>query len=214
MEYDHLNHEEYNMGRVKVTARQVRRLGENLTGQEKFKRILAKRNYPPGLHGQKGHPRQSEFGIQLKEKQKMRYTYGLRDSQLLRYFKKALNTKGNTGDELLRLLERRLDNVVFRMGLATTRAQARQMVSHRHIRVNDRVVNIPSYSVKVGDKISVKEKSKDSTLVKQNTGREVDSPEWLDFDSKSLMGQIINLPAEKDLEVGFDTRLIIEFYSR
>lgn len=203
------------MGKVKVLAKHCRRIGENITGQAKFRKILGKRGYAPGIHGpNQRFPRISEYGMQLKEKQKMRYTYGLRDRQLRKYFEKAVSTKGNTGDELLRFLERRLDNVIYRLGFAVTRAQARQMVNHGHVLVNGKKLNIPSYSVRIGDKVTLKEKSKSMETFKQNIAGKTEIPEWLDFDTKEVIGQVINLPQDNDLQVGIDTRLIIEYYSR
>lgn len=202
------------MGKVKVQSRHCRRLGENITGQDKFRKILSKRSYPPGLHGQKGQPRLSEYGVQLREKQKMRYTYGLRDGQLHKYFQKASSNRGNTGSELLRLLELRLDNVVYRMGIGSTRSQARQIVNHRHIMVNGRYVNIPSFQVKPGDVVEIRKKSLESPTIKQNIARNYEAPDWVDFDSASGRGQVIVLPEGKNLELGFNTQLVIEFYAR
>jgi small subunit ribosomal protein S4 len=205
-----------NMGKFIVKAKHCRRLGENLTGQEKFRKILTKRNYPPGIHGQTGRIRISEYGEQLREKQRARYSYGLREKQLRKYFVQAQGTKTNTGEELVRLLERRLDNVIYRLGLSSTRAQARQLISHHHIKVNGRVMDVPSYSVRTGDKIELKDKSKELTLIKDGMGRhKSDSvPNWLVFEPKDFAAQVINLPQETDLDVGINTRLIIEYYSR
>ena len=202
------------MGRMKVQAKHCRRIGENLTGQEKFKRILGKRNYAPGIHGQRRMRRISEYGTQLKEKQKARYTYGLREKQFHKYYEKAVKSQISTTEELMRLLERRLDNVVYRMGLSATRAQARQIIAHQHIRVNGKRVDIPSYSVKAGDIITVREKSKDLAIIKTSLAAKRDLPEWLDFDPKKVEGHVVQLPKEEDLNLGIDTRLIIEFYSR
>lgn len=202
------------MGRMKVTAKHCRRIGENLTGQEKFKRILAKRNYAPGIHGQRRMRRISEYGTQLKEKQKARYTYGLREKQFRKYYEKAVKADVNTTEELMRLLERRLDNVIYRMGLAATRAQARQVIGHQHIRVNGKRVDIPSYLVKAGDIITLREKSKDLAIMKTSLAANRDLPEWLDFDPKKVEGHVVQLPKEDDLKLGIDTRLIIEFYSK
>ncbi len=204
------------MGKFKVQAKHCRRLGENVTGKAKFDKILTTRNYPPGVHGQKGRGRMSQYGVQLREKQKARLTYGLMEKQFAGYYKKASTSSTNTGEELLRLLERRLDNVVYRVGLATTRAQARQLVSHCHIRVNGKRLNVPSYLVKKGDVIEVRDKSKNLSLIKDSVvsrgGGE--TPNWIDFDADKLSAQIIHLPEASDLELGIDSRLIVEYYSK
>lgn len=203
------------MGKLKVTAKHCRRLGENVTGKAKFDKILASRNYPPGVHGQKGRGRMSQYGMQLREKQKARLTYGIMEKQFAGYYKKAAASGVNTGEELLRLLERRLDNVVYRIGLASTRAQARQLVSHCHIRVNGKRLNVPSYLVKKGDVIEVREKSKTLPLIKDSlASRNGETPDWIDLDSDKLSAQIIHLPEASDLDLGIDSRLIVEYYSK
>lgn len=203
------------MGKFNVKAKHCRRIGENVTGKAKFDKILAARNYPPGVHGVKGRGRLSQYGIQLREKQKARLTYGLSEKQFFGYYKKAANAEANTGEELLRFLERRLDNVVYRLGFAATRAQARQLVNHCHIRVNGVRLNIPSYLVKKGDVIEVRERSKKLALIKDGlASRNNETVDWLDLDSAAFSAQVIQLPEKSDLDLSIDSRLIVEYYSK
>lgn len=194
-----------------------RRLGLGIT--EKGQRILNKRPFPPGEHGPSARRRQvSEYGLQWLEKQKARYVYGLLERQFVRVFEKAERMVGVTGENLFMLLERRLDNVVYRLGLAETRAQARQIVNHGHITVNGRKTNIPSFTVKVGEVIAVRPESRRRTYFKNlaENGelgkRRV--PEWLRLDAANMSGQIVALPRREDAEQGIDEQLIVEFYSR
>jgi len=192
----------------------VRHLGTNVFGNEKYQRLLEKRPNPPGpIKHRRG--RLSEYGVQLLEKQKLRFAYGLNERQFRNTFIKAKQMKGVTGENLLSLLERRLDNVVYAMGFAKTRAQARQIVNHAHIRVNDRKVDIPSFTVSVGDKISiaVNEGTKRflHTLVADNL-RSV--PEWLEFSKVDLKGEIKRLPEKHDVTVVADEHLVVELYSK
>ena len=179
---------------------------------------MVKKNYPPGVHGPKGFKRSSEYGIQLNEKQKARKTYGLTEKQFSNYFKKAIKIKGDTGINLLKLLELRLDNIVYRLGLAKSRAQAREIINHGHIQVNNVKVDRPSYQAKVNDIISVKENSAKLSLFKdllKSIKNKKDIPAWLGYtDEKTLKAKVINLPTEKELNLGIDTALIIEFYSK
>ncbi|MCX5749397.1 MAG: 30S ribosomal protein S4 [Candidatus Saganbacteria bacterium] len=172
-----------------------------------------KRSYGPGQHGQ-GRKRPSEFGIRLRAKQKARSIYGLSERQFRRYFSIAAGSKGSTGEKLMELLERRLDNVIWRMGLASSRAQARQMVRDGHILVNAKKVNIPSYCVKTGDAVNVREKSAANLKKSIETMKERTVPVWLSFDADNLGGKVNNLPKREDMDSLVEERLIVEFYSR
>ena len=161
--------------------------------------------------------RLSDYGLQLREKQKAKYLYGILERQFRNYYIKASNLEGVTGDRLLQLLENRLDNVVYRLGFAKTRPQARQYVSHGHIQVNSKKVNIPSYQLKTGDQITWKESSQSSDIVKNatdNSGFESLVPTWLNVDSNRFSGEVLSEPTLSDVELIIDTRLIVEFYSR
>ncbi len=177
--------------------------------------IPEKRAYPPGQHGQ-GRKKASEYGIQLREKQKVRRIYGVQEKQFHNYFEKAERQKGITGENLLRMLECRLDNVVYRMGLCVSRPEARQLVRHSHFTVNGRKVNIPSYQVKVGDVIALKEGSKDSpkfTVVAEAVGAKT-IPSWIDMDKEKLSGRIVTLPTREDIDLAITEQLVVELYSR
>ena len=170
---------------------------------------------PPGEHGQARQRKQSEYGMQLREKQKVRRTYGVLETQFRRTFDKAARVKGVTGDNLLALLERRLDNVVYRLGLASSRAQARQFVRHSHITVNGKKVNIPSYVVETGDVIGVREKSRDMEhfkALREGTTHVV--PKWLTFEAEQLQGTVNALPQREDVDMAFEEHLIVELYSK
>lgn len=200
-------------------CKQCRRAGEKLflKGEKCFtaKCPIVRRNYPPGIHGPNQRIRLSEYGIQLKEKQKTKAMYRLMEKQFFGYYEKALNSPQETGQEMLSLLERRFDNVIYRLGLAMSRDQARQLVTHGHVKLNGRKMNIPSYQVKVGDKIEFKDKSKELSIVKVSTEKKKSEiPDWLNLEIKDKTAQVINLPKGKDLEIGVQTRLIIEYYSR
>lgn len=177
---------------------------------------IARRNYPPGIHGPKGHPRMTEYGKQLREKQKAKRIYGLLERQFRNYFKKAFAKTGDTGELFVQFLETRLDNTVFRSGFAVTRQQARQIVSHGHILVNGKKVNIPSYQVKQGDVISVREKSKKAPLFKDFEKRTQPDhiPEWLSCDAKTMSCKVISKPTLEQTQPLFDVKAIVEFYSR
>jgi small subunit ribosomal protein S4 len=195
-----------------------RRLGIGIT--EKGQRILDKRkNQPPGQHGPNARRRQmSDYGVQLMEKQKARYLYGLLEKQFRRVFDKAERMPGVTGANLLILLERRLDNTVYRLGMAATRAQARQIVNHGHIMVNGRKTNIPSFTVRVGDVISVRPESKRRNYFKNlNDSGDLNRrqiPDWLRLDSNTMSGTVVNMPRREDAELNVQESLIVEFYSR
>lgn len=194
-----------------------RRLGIGVT--EKGQRILTKRPFPPGQHGPSARRRQvSDYGLQLLEKQKARYIYGVLERQFRRIFAKAQRFPGETGAYLLILLERRLDNVVYRLGFATTRAQARQLVTHGHITVNGRKTNIPSYTVRVGETIAVRPESRRrmyfKNLVDSGALAKHKAPDWLRLSPADLSGEVVAMPRREDAEPGINEQLIVEFYSR
>lgn len=194
-----------------------RRLGIGIT--EKGQRILSKRSFPPGQHGPAARRRQvSDYGLQLQEKQKARYMYGVLERQFRRLYEQAQRVPGETGATLFILLERRLDNVVYRLGLATTRAQARQLVNHGHIVVNGRKTDIPSFSVRAGDKVAVRPESRNrgyfKNLVEGGELKSRKQPDWLRFNETTLEGEVVSLPRREDAEVGINEALIVEFYSR
>lgn len=176
---------------------------------------VEKRPYAPGQHGQR-RGRSSDYGVQLREKQKVRRIYGVLEGQFHRYYEAADRSKGVTGEVLLQLLERRLDNIIYRMGFGASRAEARQVVRHNHILVNGRKVNIPSYSVKAGDVIEVAQKAKDDLRVRAavEATESRGFPEWMEVDSKALKGTVKALPARSDLPSEINEHLIIELYSK
>lgn len=200
-------------------CRICRREGEKLylKGERCYtdKCAIERRPYPPGEHGQ-GRIKQSEYGIQLREKQKVRKIYGILEKQYRRYFEMAEKMSGVTGENFLQLLERRLDNVVYRMGFATSRNEARQFVLHGHIYVNGRKVNIPSYQVDVDDVVSVKDSSRKSTRFKEifDFNSEITFPEWLSVNMDKAEGTVVALPERDDIEYPVEEHLIVEFYSR
>jgi small subunit ribosomal protein S4 len=177
---------------------------------------INKRNYAPGQHGQQRRTKLSEFGLQLREKQKVKRTYGLQETQFRNYFQKASRSKGVTGAELLVLLERRLDNVVYRMGFADSRAQARQLVRHGHFRVNGRKVNIPSFLVKQGDVVELREESRNAELLRDAMERlsQKHLPEWVHMDASQMRGIVQSLPTRNDVTMSFHEQLIVELYSK
>lgn len=176
---------------------------------------IVRRNYAPGEHGQ-GRKKLSEYGTQLREKQKTKSFYGVGEKQFRKYFEMAENKKGITGEMLLQILESRLDNVVYRAGFGTSRAQARQLVNHGHFEVNGKKVNIPSYLVKAGDIIAVREIKKDSKIIKENA--EVNSskpvPEWIEKDNEKLSAKVIRLASREDVDLPVEEHLIVELYSK
>ncbi len=177
---------------------------------------INKRNYAPGLHGQRRRTKLSEYGLQLREKQKVKRTYGLMETQFRSYFQKAARTQGVTGTNLLILLERRLDNVLYRMGFADSRAQARQLVRHGHVRVNGRKVNIPSFLIKQGDAIEPREKSRNMEVIRGNMEHlgQKQIPEWLHVDATAMRGVVQTLPSRDDITMPFQEQLIVELYSK
>lgn len=192
----------------------VRRFGMNLFGSEKYDKILAKRNFPPGMHGKKRFSKPSEFGKQLLEKQKARYLFGITERQCLNYYSKALKKKGETGKAFMQALERRFDNVVFRAGFAKSRPQSRQMASHGLFTVNGRRVNAPSLQVKINDKIAIRTQSKNSPLFENLEKRKINPPSWLKVDVKEKQIEVIRLPDTDEFEKMVEPQLIVEYYSK
>lgn len=190
----------------------ARKFREPIFGPDK---ALEKKNYPPGQHGaSKKRAKQSEYAVQLMEKQKAKYTYGILEKQFARTFERASRSHGITGEVLLQLIESRLDNVVYRMGIAPTRRGARQLVSHAHITVNGDVVNIPSYTLKPGDVVAVREKSKSLEVITNNVAGSVNRHPWLDFDKSALSGKFINRPERSQIPENIKEQLIVELYSK
>ena len=202
-----------------AVCRQCRREGQKLflKGDRCYsdKCAITKRHTPPGMHGQ-GRKKQSEYGIQLREKQKVRRAYGVLESQFRKYYDVAANMHGVTGDNMLQLLERRLDNVAYRLNFGESRPMARQLVTHGHIRVNGKKVDIASYQVKVGDVITLRDKTRDielfKTLREQGASRTI--PKWLELDAETLTGKVVALPQRDDIDLTIEEHLIVEFYSR
>jgi small subunit ribosomal protein S4 len=191
----------------------ARKFGEPIYGPDK---VLERKNYPPGMHGvNKRRRKQSEYGIQLKEKQKAKYTYGVLERQFAKLFDKAYRSKDITGEVLLQLLESRLDNVVYRLGIAPTRNAARQLVSHRHITVNGKVVNVPSCLLKAGDIVGVREKSKSLEVIVNSLGtaRGPKMP-WLEWDDAMMTGKFMNRPKREEIPENIKEQLIVELYSK
>ncbi len=190
----------------------ARKLGEPIFGADK---VLTKKNYPPGQHGLNRRKKTSEYGVQLREKQKAKYTYGVLENQFRILFSKAERTKGVTGEVLLQLLESRLDNVVYRLGIAPTRAAARQIVLHKHIVVDGKVVNIPSYSVKPGQVIGVRERSKSLEVIEASlAGFNHSKYPWIEWDENTLSGKYLHLPEREDIPENIQEQLIVELYSK
>lgn len=191
----------------------ARRFREPIFGPDK---ALERKNYPPGFHGpNKRRNKQSEYSIQLIEKQKAKYTYGILERQFANLFDKAQRKMGITGELLLQFCEARLDNVVFRMGIAPTRSGARQLVGHRHITVNGDVVNIPSYSLKPGDKVGVRERSKSMEVITNSlSSGSSKKDDWYDFDRSSMVGTYIQHPTREQIPENIKEQLIVELYSK
>ena len=194
-------------------TRIARKFGEPIFGPDKH---LDRKNFPPGQHGMnKKRKKTSEYGIQLREKQKAKYTYGVLERQFRNTFEKASRSKGVTGEVLLQLLESRLDNVVFRLGVSPTRAGARQLVTHRHITVNGTIVNIPSAQVKPGDIIGVREKSKSLEIIVDSlTTRKFTKLPWLEWDDTQMAGKFMSLPERTDIPEDIKEQFIVELYSK
>lgn len=193
-------------------SRIARKFGEAIFGPDK---VLAKKNYPPGQHGQGRRKKTSEYGIQLREKQKAKYTYGVLEKQFRNLYEKAHSTKGVTGEVLLQLLESRLDNIVFRLGLAPTRSGARQLVSHKHITVDGRVVNIASYHVRAGQVIAVREKDKSMEVIAASlNGFNHSKYPWIEWNATSMSGTYLHIPEREDIPENIKEQLIVELYSK
>lgn len=190
----------------------ARRFGEPIFGADK---VLSKRNFPPGQHGNNRRKKTSEYGVMLAEKQKTKYTYGVLERQFRNLFERAAKSDGITGEVLLQLLESRLDNVVYRLGVAPTRAAARQLVNHRHIVVDGKVVNIPSYSVKPGQIVGVREKSKSLEVIETAlAGFNHSKYPWIEWDDASKSGKLLHRPDRADIPENIKEQLIVELYSK
>lgn len=191
----------------------ARKFGEPIYGSDKY---LDRKNFPPGQHGlNKKRKKSSEYGTQLQEKQKAKYTYGVLERQFANLFVKAQRSKGITGEVLLQLLESRLDNVVYRLGIAPTRAAARQLVLHKHIVVDGEVVNIPSYQVKAGSIVGVREKSKSLEVIANSlAGTNHSKYSWLEWDNANVAGKFLNVPERADIPEHIEEQLIVELYSK
>ena len=190
----------------------ARKFGEAIFGDDKS---FEKRNFPPGQHGNaKRRGKKSEYAIQLMEKQKAKFTYGILERQFRNLFEKASRSKGVTGEALLQLCESRLDNVVYRFGLSPSRSGARQLVSHRHITINGSIVNIPSYQVKVGDIVGVREKSKSLNIIIESKGKDASAYEWLSWNKEQLQGTYVSVPERIQIPENIKEQLIVELYSK
>jgi small subunit ribosomal protein S4 len=190
----------------------ARKFGQAIFGDDK---AFEKRNYPPGQHGNaKRRGKKSEYAIQLMEKQKAKYTYGVLEKQFRNMFKKATAAQGITGEVLLQLCESRLDNVVFRMGVAPTRSGARQLVSHRHITVNGQKVNVPSYQLKAGDVVGVREKSKSLEAIQNSLANSSNVYEWITWNTGSMNGTYVSVPARIQIPEQINEQFIVELYSK
>jgi len=193
----------------------VRKFGENIFGNPKFDKLLSNKPYAPGQLGM-ARKKVSDYGLQLREKQKLKFMYGLLERQFHNYFEKAERMKGVTGENLLQLLESRLDNTVFRLGLGVSRTQARQLVLHRHILVNDKIVNIPSYLLKKGDIVQVKEKSRKLSVFHESLKkvRAENMYAWLNMDKSKLTGEFLYTPQREEIPVNVQENMIVELYSK
>jgi small subunit ribosomal protein S4 len=190
----------------------ARKFKDPIYGPDKY---FEKKNYGPGMHGNsKRRKKLSEYGTQLQEKQKAKYTYGILEKQFKNTFHKATRKKGITGEVLLQLIESRLDNVVFRLGIAPSRSAGRQLVSHRHITVNGSVVNVPSFEVRVGDVVAVREKSKSLEVIQNSLAAKRNTYPWLEWDSSLMTGKLASLPAREDIPENIKEQLIVELYSK
>jgi small subunit ribosomal protein S4 len=199
----------YTGPRVRIS----RRFGLPIFGPSKY---LERRNYGPGVHGPKSRRKHTDYGLGLIEKQKLRYYYGLMERQFRGVYEKALRRRGVTGEQMLQILETRLDNVVFHLGFANTRAAARQMVCHGHVTVNGRKVNIPSYQVSVGDDIAIRDYAKKHVIVEQATQYAAQNPvpAWLEANFENMSGRVLQLPKRADVNLPINEQLIVELYSK
>ena len=189
-----------------------RKYGEPIFGDTK---AIEKKPHPPGQHGRGRRRKKSEYAIQLAEKQKAKYLYGILEKQFRNMFDKASRKDGVTGENLLQLLEARLDNVVYRLGIAPTRRSARQLVTHKHITVNGNLVNIPSFTLKEGDMVAVREKSKSLTAISSSIqNKNANKYKWLEWDDKSLLGKLVTYPDRESIPENINEQLIVELYSK
>jgi small subunit ribosomal protein S4 len=194
------------------TTKIARRFGEPIFGADKS---FQKKNYPPGMHGRGRRKKQSEYAVQLMEKQKAKHIYGMLERQFENLFDKASRLPGITGDNLLRLLEARLDNTVYRLGISPTRRGARQLVLHKHIEVNGQIVNIPSFTLRPGDQVSVREKSKSLEVITNSlAARTVQRYNWLEWNASDMTGKFVTAPAREDVPENIREQLIVELYSK
>jgi small subunit ribosomal protein S4 len=190
----------------------ARKFGDAIFGTDKY---FDKRSYPPGQHGMsKKRKTASEYAVQLKEKQKAKYTYGLLERQFRNLFEKASRKKGVTGENLLKMLEARLDNTLYRLSFAASRAQARQLVIHKHVTVNGDVVNVPSFTLKPGDKVALRERSKNLDVVQDSVGRRGKKFNWLAIDDKQVEGTFVDFPERDQIPENINEQLIVELYSK
>ncbi|HRT72093.1 MAG TPA: 30S ribosomal protein S4 [Bacteroidales bacterium] len=190
----------------------ARSLGSPVYGYDKY---YEKKNYPPGLHGLARKRRKpSEYRMQLLEKQKAKYTYGVQEAQFRRFYQIAISKGGVTGENLMQILESRLDNVVYRLGIAKTRPAARQLVSHKHITVNGKVVNVPSFMIRPGDVVGVREKSKSLFVIQESLAARVDKYSWLQWDQANMEGTFLQYPVRAEIPENINEQLIVELYSK
>ncbi|MFC1627109.1 30S ribosomal protein S4 [Patescibacteria group bacterium] len=198
---------------TKPRGKLVRKFGENIFGNKKFDKVLAKKPHPPGAHGKKRQRRLSDYGLQLKEKQKLKTIYDVGERQFRRYYEDARKERSSTGTKLLQILESRLDNLVFRAGFAPTRAAARQFVNHGHILVDNKKVSVPSYLVKPEQVISLSAKTQKIPLVSELLqNKDINVPKWLK--RKAIAAQLVRLPERDEIDINIQEQLIVEFYSR
>ena len=200
----------------KPKGKLVRKFGENIFGNPKYDRLLNRKAYSPGQHGQSRRSKLSNYGIQLQEKQKIKFMYGLLEKQFRLTFERAEKMKGETGTNMLQILDSRLDNVVFRLGFAPSRPAARQLVNHKHFLVNDKVVNIPSFIVKPGDKVSVREKSRKMDVILDSMRRikgDMDLT-WLALDKAKMKGTFEAVPDRDEMQLTVNEQLVVELYSK
>jgi small subunit ribosomal protein S4 len=195
-------------------ARICRREGMNVFGSEKYQKILQNRPGTPGIHGVSMRKKPTAYGSQLREKQKVRFMFGVTERQLRNYFKKAASLTGDTGEQFMSLLERRLDNAIYRAGFTKTRMQSRQLVTHGHVLVNDKKASTPSISLKLGDKITIKESTRKNPMFDKSEDKKHLPPKWLKSNRKDLSISIEAIPEKEDFEKMIESHLIVEFYSR
>ena len=189
----------------------ARRFGEAIFGPDK---VLSRRNFPPGQHGNNRRRKTSEYGVMLAEKQKAKYTYGILERQFKKLFLKAASRKGMTGQNLIKLIESRLDNVVYRLGIAPTRAAARQLVSHRHILVNGKIANIPSLLLVPGDVVAVRERSQALEVITNSLAGRSNAYPWLEWDANMMSGKFMNYPEREEVPENINEQAIVELYSK